>query len=362
MSKIYVYKWEDIRKHFPLERVAEIRAKILELRESRKYTDRELWEMYGMSERTFYYLVERAKNGSRAEDLKDRPSKPKNPYRKLTDEDKAEIINLCLDDTNRIESSKHAFVDAMEKTDHVLKPERVQQLTGLMDKAVKGVRRIAASFNRKKENKESSVRVGKSWVHHILAIAGLTGKQKTAINSKHLQRPQEPLSSFNMDYTQRRIGNGETAYAFGVLDIFNSGIVILDAHKTKSGANVIESLHQLRKMVPKDVVIEIRSDGGLEFNNATVREYCNKTNIIHHILPKAHPWLNAFIERAIETLQYEFINLQYHATFNDFQNFLVIAKNGYNLREHSSFNYRSPVEIWNLSAVLLSVTAGGLWT
>ena len=56
------------------------------------------------------------------------------------------------------------------------------------------------------------------------------------------------------------------------------------------------------------------------------------------------------------------INLQYHATFNDFQNFLLIAKNGYNLREHSSFNYRSPVEIWNSSGVLLSVTAGGLWT
>lgn len=72
------------------------------------------------------------------------------------DEDKAEIINLFLDDTNRIESSKHEFVDAMEKTDHALKPWRVQQLTGLMDKAVKGVRRIAVSFSRKKENKELS--------------------------------------------------------------------------------------------------------------------------------------------------------------------------------------------------------------
>jgi hypothetical protein len=187
MSEISVYKWEDIRKYFPLERVAEIRAKILELRKSGKYTDRELWEMYGMSECTFYDLVKRAKDGSTAEDLKDRPSKPKNPYRKLTDEDIAEIINLFLDDTNRIESSKHAFVDAMEKTANALKQERVQQLTGLMDKAVKGVRRIVASFSRKKENKKSSVRVGKSWVHHIFAIAGLTGKQKTAINSKHLQ-------------------------------------------------------------------------------------------------------------------------------------------------------------------------------
>ena len=362
MSEINVYKWEDIRKYFPPERIAEIRVKILELRESGKYTDRELWEIYGMSERTFYDLVERAKDGSTAEDLKDRPSKPKNPYRKLTDEDKADIINLRLDDINRIESSKLAFFNAMEKTDHVLKPEKVQRLTGLMGKATKGVRRIAALFNREKENEKSSVRVGKSWVHHILTIAELTGKQKTAIDSKHLQRPPEPLRSFNMDYTQRRIGSGETAYAFGVLDIFNSGIVILDAHQTKSGVNVVESLHQLRKMVPKDATIEIRSDGGLEFNNATVREYCNKNNIIHHILPKAHPWLNAFIERAIETLQYEFINLQYHATFNDFQNFLVIAKNGYNLREHSSFNYRNPLEIWNSSGVSLSVTAGGLWT
>src|SRR5450756_2860535 len=191
MSEINVYKWEDIRKYFPPERVAEIRAQILELRKSGKYTDRELWEMYGMSERTFYDLVERAKDGSTAEDLKDRPSKPKNPYRKLTDEDKAEIINLRLDDTNRIESSKLAFFDSMEKTDHVLKPEKVQRLTGLMDKAMKGVRRIAALFNRKKENKKSSVRVGKSWIHHILAIAGLTGKQKTAIDLSliHISEP-----------------------------------------------------------------------------------------------------------------------------------------------------------------------------
>jgi len=362
MSEMNVYKWEDIRKYFPPEKVAEIRAKILELRESEKYADKELWEMYGMSERTFYDLVGRAKDGSTAEDLKDKPSKPKNPYRKLTNEDKAEIINLRLDDTNRIESSKLAFVESMEKANRVLKPEKVQRLLELMDKAIKGVRRIAALFSRKKENEKSSVRVSKSWVHHLLTAAGLTGKRKAATEPKHLHRPQEPLSSFNMDYTQRRIGSGEKVYAFGVLDMYNSGIVILDAHKTKSGANVVESLCQLRKMIPQDVVIEIRSDGGLEFNNATVREYCNKNSIIHNILPKAHPWLNAFIERAIETLQYEFINLQYHATFEDFQKFLLNAKNGYNLREHSSFNYRSPLNIWNSSGVSLDVTAGGLWT
>ncbi len=65
MSEIYVYKWDDIRKYFPPERVAEIRAKTLELRKYGKYTDRELWEIYGMSELTFYYLVERAKYGKK---------------------------------------------------------------------------------------------------------------------------------------------------------------------------------------------------------------------------------------------------------------------------------------------------------
>ena len=49
MSEINVYEWEDIRKYFPPERIAKIRGEILELRKSGKYTDRELWEMYGMS-------------------------------------------------------------------------------------------------------------------------------------------------------------------------------------------------------------------------------------------------------------------------------------------------------------------------
>ena len=81
----------------------------------------------------------------------------------------------------------------MEKTDHVLNPEKVQRLTGLMDKAMKGVRRIAALFNRRKENKKSSVRVGKSWVHHILAIAGLTGKTEDGYRFQTSSTPSRTI-------------------------------------------------------------------------------------------------------------------------------------------------------------------------
>ncbi len=56
MSEINVYECEDIRKYFPPEKIAKIRAEILELQKSRKYTDEELWKKYGMSECTFYDL------------------------------------------------------------------------------------------------------------------------------------------------------------------------------------------------------------------------------------------------------------------------------------------------------------------
>jgi hypothetical protein len=44
-------------------------------------------------------------------------------------------------------------------------------------------------------------------------------------------------------------------------------MVILDAHTEKSGENVKVSLHQLREIVPRDVIIDIRSDAGTEFDN-----------------------------------------------------------------------------------------------
>jgi len=102
MIESSVYKWEEIRKYFPSERIAEFRADILKLRESGKDTDEKLWKKYGMSERAFYDLVAREKEGNTIENLRDKSSKPHNPYRKLMDEDISEIVNLRMENTNSI--------------------------------------------------------------------------------------------------------------------------------------------------------------------------------------------------------------------------------------------------------------------
>lgn len=155
-----------------MERIAEIRADILKLRESGKYTDEELWKKYGMSERAFYDLIAREKEGNTIENLRDKPSKPHNPYRKLTDEDVAEIVNLRTEDTNGIESAKGKFTETMEKSDNKNLPSsKLEPLLKLMEKAAKGVRRIAALFNKRKENEKSPVQISKSRVHQILAKA-----------------------------------------------------------------------------------------------------------------------------------------------------------------------------------------------
>jgi Mor family transcriptional regulator len=56
---ISVYRWEHIHRFFPPEIVEEYRKNIITEWESRKFTDREIWERYGMSENAFYDLIKR---------------------------------------------------------------------------------------------------------------------------------------------------------------------------------------------------------------------------------------------------------------------------------------------------------------
>jgi transposase InsO family protein len=84
-----------------------------------------------------------------------------------------------------------------------------------------------------------------------------------------------------------------------------------------------------------------------KFINATVRDYCTKNNIFLHIIPKASPWIQAFIERSFRTLKQEFLNLVWIGNCDKLKDVIIRTKFDYNLRPHSSFGYRSPFEIMN---------------
>ncbi len=172
-----------------------------------------------------------------------------------------------------------------------------------MNSAIHGVRRIAREFNEEMRVMGRMINIGKSRIHEIVASAKIY-KHNTILKNKpkHLKRPEEPLQNFSMDFTRKRLGNGEIGYIFGLLDMHN---------------------------------------------NAVVRNYCRENNILLHIIPKASPWIQAFIERSFRTLKQEFLNLVWIGNWNRFTDVLDKTKFEYNHRPHSSFNYNSPFQIMN---------------
>lgn len=342
-----VYSWDFIHRYFPPEQVMRYRQQIINDWKSGLFKNEEIWEKYGMSENTFYDLLKRFSDENE-NGLRDKSKKPKNPFHKIGQEEVKIIIEKAQIEHERIKTSQSEFERDMIQDGVSLSNSKLDGLKEIMNFAIHGVRRIAHEFNTDMKVLGKIIHIGKSRVHEILASAKIY-KQNNIIKKKpkHLKRPEEPLQNFSMDFTQKRLGNGEIGYIFGLLDMHNDAFVELTGYPEKNGKIVVENLKYLRNIIPKEDKIEIRSDGGTEFNNAVVRNYCKEKNILLHIIPKASPWIQAFIERGFRTLKQEFLNLVWIGNWNKFTDVLDKTKFEYNNRPNSSFNYESPFQIMN---------------
>lgn len=338
-----VFRWEHVHRYFPQEVVEQYRKQIIDEWKSGKIKDREIWERYGMSENAFYDLIKRY---SENESLTDKPSKPKNPSHKLDQDDIQIIINKAREDRENIKAMQSAFETDMKNDGRSLSPQKLERLKDSMNRAIPGVRRIANWFNGYMQTLGENISIGKSRVHEILTSAGIFEKEKQIeAKSKHLSRPEKPMTRFSMDFTQKRIGNGNTGYVFGLLDMHNNAFVTLTGHQEKNGDVVAKNLEILKQIQLQDQKIEIRSDCGKEFYNESVRDFCNKNNIHLHFIPKGSPWLQAFIERGFRTIKEEFLNLVWIGDWNKFNDVLRDARYGYNHRPNSAFDYKNPLEV-----------------
>lgn len=340
-----VYCWDYIHRYFPPEIIEKYRKEIIDERVSRHLTDKEIWERYGMSESTFYDLIKNYSKENEAS-LKDKPSTPINPSHKLGDEEIEIIIKKALEEKERIRILQSNYEENMNKDGRSLSPKKLERIKKSMNRAKIGVRRIANWFNSYMKSLGKTIRIGKSRVYNILVSAGIIEEKKEIKKEpKHLKRPNEPLKSFQMDFTQKRIGTGEKEYIFGLLDMHNNVFVSLKDHIEKNGDIVKKNLQLLKEILPPKQKIEIRSDGGTEFNNKTVKEFCSENNIQLHIIPKGSPWLQAFIERGFRTVKEEFLNLVWIGNRDIFKEVLESTKSGYNQRPNSAFGYKSPLEV-----------------
>ncbi len=255
-------------------------------------------------------------------------------------------LNKAREDRERIKALQSAFETDMEKDGRSLSPTKLKRLKDAMNRAIPGVRRISNWFDVSMQYLGKNISIGKSRVYDILASAGIFEKEKKIKEKpKHLSRPEKPLVSFSMDFTQKRIGNGEIGYVFGLLDMHNDTFVTLTGHPEKNGDIVAENLEILKQIQSQQQKIEIRSDRGKEFFNETVRKFCNENDIQLHFIPKGSLWLQAFIERGFRTIKEEFLNLIWIGDLNKFNDVVRDAKYGYNHRPNSAFCYKNPLEV-----------------
>jgi len=206
---ISVYRWEHIHLYFPPEVVEEFRKRIIMEWESKKFTDRDIWERYGMSENAFYDLIKRYSKEKKG-GLKDKPSNTKNPFNKLEQEDIEIIINKALEERGQIKTLQSEFESDMIKDERSLSSKKLDILKEQMNRAIPGVRRIAHWFNSQMKTFGRTITIGRSRVYEILASAGIYGiKNKTENKPKHLKRPDEPLKFFYGLYTKKNWNWGE---------------------------------------------------------------------------------------------------------------------------------------------------------
>jgi hypothetical protein len=70
--------------------------------------------------------------------LKDKPSNPKKPFRKLEQNDIENIINKAIEEQERIKTHQSQFESDMRKDGRSLSPKKLERLKNQMDRAILG--------------------------------------------------------------------------------------------------------------------------------------------------------------------------------------------------------------------------------
>jgi transposase len=122
-----VYSWDIIHRYFPPEQIEKYRQHIINDWKSGLFKNEEIWEKYGMSENTFYDLLKRYSKENE-EGLKDKSKKPKNPFRKLEEEDVKLIIGKVQNEQERIKTSQSEFERDMIKDGGSLSKSKLDEL------------------------------------------------------------------------------------------------------------------------------------------------------------------------------------------------------------------------------------------
>ena len=128
-----------------------------------------------------------------------------------------------------------------------------------------------------------------------------------------------------------------------IYDDFNGELVVLVGGSNCDHDLTLKALNELRQNY-SNVGMQIRSDGGKEFDNQYVKAFFENNKIEWKKISK--PYDNPFAERGIRTLKHEYFDQIWIGNFEEFDNIISIVKSHYNeSRPHQSFENKTPLEV-----------------
>jgi hypothetical protein len=92
--------------------------------------------------------------------------------------DKEKVKEIAEDDRKRIELQQSRFEEDMKTSGRKLPKGKLERLKNAMNRALKGVRRIAVMFNKAMAQSGEDIKIGKTSVYKILVEYGILGIKK----------------------------------------------------------------------------------------------------------------------------------------------------------------------------------------
>ncbi len=205
--------------------------------------------------------------------------------------------------------------------------------------------------------KKYKLKINKKKVYRLMDSMNLLGKKKLRIKryskvcKNHVIKDSNQLWEMDMKYVYIA-ETKQVAYLVSIIDVFDRSILAYDlalsADAKQAETVVIKALYN-RGIKGKISKLIVRTDNESQFIASKFEKLCIQENIIHERIPAHSPNYNAHIESYHRYIQQECFTGKLFKDLDDAENTIKKYVDNYNLKRiHSSIDYRTPNEFYNL--------------
>jgi putative transposase len=146
-----------------------------------------------------------------------------------------------------------------------------------------------------------------------------------------------------MDFVSDQLFDGRRFRSLTLIDSFTRECLAIDADKSISGTDVVETLEQLKTI--RGVPEFIRFDNGPEFISKALDHWEYQEGVRLHFSRPGKPTDNAMIESFNGSYRSECLATNWFLSLEDARNKIERWRMEYNeFRPHSSLEYKTPLE------------------